>query len=69
MTGGGEGDASLRVWNPKTGKCLLVQQGATFHESGALLVECGLFPITWSLIALPKLSYPHQGSPGHMPKW
>lgn len=32
---GGEGDASLRVWNPKTGECTLTLQGNHFHEGGA----------------------------------
>lgn len=26
VTGGGEGDASLRLWNPKTGECTLTVQ-------------------------------------------
>ncbi|KAG2446035.1 hypothetical protein HXX76_000637 [Chlamydomonas incerta] len=31
---GGEDDASLRVWNPKTGECSLTIQGHPFHTSG-----------------------------------
>ena len=34
VTGGGEGDASLRVWNPKTGECTAAVQvgGATSRQ-------------------------------------
>lgn len=35
VTVGGEEDASLRVWNPKTGECAHTVQGHPFHESGA----------------------------------
>ena len=35
VTGGGEGDASLRVWSPKTGECTCVVQGHGFHKTGA----------------------------------
>ncbi|KAG2494556.1 hypothetical protein HYH03_007323 [Edaphochlamys debaryana] len=31
---GGEGDSSLRVWNPRTGECSLTIQGHPFHEGG-----------------------------------
>ncbi|KAI8465401.1 MAG: WD40-repeat-containing domain protein [Monoraphidium minutum] len=34
VTAGGEGDASLRVWNPKTGECTLAVSGHPFHEEG-----------------------------------
>ncbi|KAK9833997.1 hypothetical protein WJX81_001899 [Elliptochloris bilobata] len=34
VTGGGEGDASLRVWNPKTGECTSTIQGHGFHKAG-----------------------------------
>jgi ribosome assembly protein SQT1 len=34
VTVGGEGDASLRVWNPKTGECALAVSGHPFHEEG-----------------------------------
>lgn len=34
VTAGGEGDASLRVWNPKTGACALTVEGHPFHEDG-----------------------------------
>lgn len=34
VTAGGEGDASLRVWNPKTGECTLTVSGHPFHEEG-----------------------------------
>lgn len=34
VTGGGEGDASLRLWNPKTGECLLTVAGHHYHTAG-----------------------------------
>ena len=34
VTGGGEGDASLRVWDPRTGECKTVIQGQHFHAAG-----------------------------------
>lgn len=34
VTGGGEGDASLRVWSPKTGECTCIVQGHGFHKAG-----------------------------------
>ncbi len=34
VTVGGEGDASLRVWNPKTCECTLTVSGHPFHEEG-----------------------------------
>ena len=34
VTGGGEGDAALRAWNPKTGECVSTIQGHTFHTEG-----------------------------------
>jgi angio-associated migratory cell protein len=34
VTGGGEGDASLRVWNPRTGECTHHIQGHDFHQAG-----------------------------------
>lgn len=34
VTAGGEGDSSLRVWNPKTGECTLTVSGHPFHEEG-----------------------------------
>ena len=37
VTGGGENDATLRVWDPKTGACSGTIQGAHFHRVGALL--------------------------------
>jgi ribosome assembly protein SQT1 len=37
VTGGGENDATLRVWDPKTGACSGTIQGAHFHTVGALL--------------------------------
>ena len=34
VTGGGEGDATLRVWNPKTGECTLTVPGPTQQSAG-----------------------------------
>ena len=34
VTGGGEGDCSLRVWDPKSGACLHTMQGAQYHSAG-----------------------------------
>ena len=34
VTGGGEGDASLRIWDPKSGECKHVVQGGHYHEVG-----------------------------------
>lgn len=34
VTGGGEGDCSLRVWDPKSGACLHTMQGTQFHSAG-----------------------------------
>jgi len=34
VTGGGEGDASLRAWDPKTGACTATLSGHGFHEGG-----------------------------------
>lgn len=36
VTGGGEDDASLRVWDPKTGTCVRTMQGQMFHPTGVL---------------------------------
>ena len=35
VTGGGEGDATLKVWDPKSGSCTGTIQGHGFHEAGA----------------------------------
>ena len=35
VTGGGENDASLRLWNPKNGSCTASVQGHGFHPAGA----------------------------------
>ena len=51
VTGGGENDATLRVWDPKTGACSGTIQGAHFHTVGALLSAifpmqtCGAVPL------------------------
>lgn len=34
VTGGGEGDASLRIWDPKNGECKHTVQGHPFHAAG-----------------------------------
>ena len=34
VTGGGEGDATLKVWDPKSGTCTGTIQGYGFHEAG-----------------------------------
>ncbi len=34
VTGGSTGDASLRVWNPRTGECTHTIQGHQFHQAG-----------------------------------
>lgn len=34
VTGGGEGDASIRVWDPKSGECKVHVQGEHFHIGG-----------------------------------
>ena len=36
VTGGGENDCTLRVWDPKTGSCVHTTQGAHFHSVGEL---------------------------------
>ena len=40
VTGGGEGDATLKVWDPKSGNCTGTVQGYGFHEAGE--------PVTWT---------------------
>ena len=44
VTGGGEGDASLKVWSPKTGECALTVQvcgaGARPQELAARWLSC-----------------------------
>lgn len=35
VTGGGDGDASLRAWNPRTGEGTCTIQGHPFHTKGA----------------------------------
>ena len=42
VTGGGEGDATLKVWDPKSGNCTGTVQGYGFHEAGEPVV-CTLF--------------------------
>lgn len=34
VTGGGEGDATVKVWDPKSGACTGTIQGYGFHEAG-----------------------------------
>lgn len=39
VTGGGEGDESLKVWDPKNGVCILtVQDPHTYHTAGESLM-------------------------------
>ncbi|KAK9809865.1 hypothetical protein WJX72_000577 [[Myrmecia] bisecta] len=38
VSGGGEGDASLRIWEPKTGECLQSIHGHGFHTEGLTAV-------------------------------
>lgn len=40
LTGGGEGDCTLRVWDPKTGTCTHTTQGAHFHSVGVASGLC-----------------------------
>ena len=42
VTGGGENDCTLRVWDPKTGSCVHTTQGAHFHSVGELQALCCL---------------------------
>jgi len=35
VTGGGDGDASLKAWNPRTGECTCTIQGYPYHTKGA----------------------------------
>ncbi|CAL8460523.1 g52 [Coccomyxa elongata] len=39
VTGGGEYDASLRVWDPKTGTCVRTMQGQQFHPTGLTALD------------------------------
>ena len=39
VTGGGEGDATLKIWDPKSGSCTGTVQGHGFHEAGALALH------------------------------
>lgn len=40
VTGGGEGDCTLRVWDPKSGACVHTIQGGHFHSAGAHVAPC-----------------------------
>ena len=42
VTGGGENDASLRVWDPRSGECKVVVSGSQFHGEG--LTSLALHP-------------------------
>ena len=37
VTCGGEGDATLKMWDPKSGSCTGTVQGHGFHEAGQSL--------------------------------
>ncbi len=39
VSAGGEGDASLRVWDPKNGECVLTVRGHPFHSEGLTCLE------------------------------
>lgn len=39
VTGGGENDASLKVWNPKSGECTLTVQGHPYHTAGLTCLD------------------------------
>jgi len=55
LSAGGEGDASLRVWNPKTGECTLtvqVRPGPPMHEQPSTGTAC-------SPIRPPPVPVPH----------
>lgn len=41
VTGGGEGDATLKVWDPKSGTCTGTIQGHGFHTAGTHHVSGG----------------------------
>eukprot|EP00887_Chlorella_sp_A99_P001893 scaffold18.g1893.t1 len=49
VTGGGEGDASLRVWSPKTGACSLTVAGHPYHTAG--LTSLDLHPDSTAAIS------------------
>ena len=51
VTGGGEGDCSLRVWDPKSGACLHSIQGTQFHSTG-LPLGPSVMPVLMYVIAL-----------------
>ncbi len=54
VTGGGEGDDSLKVWDPKSGACLLsVMDAHTYHTAGQnplLYFNCDILPKERSLL-------------------
>lgn len=46
VTGGGEGDATLKVWDPKAGTCTGTVQGHGFHEAGMLALWHSFFAVS-----------------------
>eukprot|EP00803_Ostreobium_quekettii_P005142 evm.model.scf_54.4 EVM.evm.TU.scf_54.4 scf_54:59274-65880(-) len=39
VSGGGNGDASLRVWDPRTGQCSVTVRGHDYHQGGLTCME------------------------------
>lgn len=56
VTGGGEGDATLKVWDPKSGSCTGTIQGHGFHEAGMQLPPPHLLRRPSNFAATPYVS-------------
>lgn len=75
VTGGGEGDATLKVWDPKSGTCTGTIQGHGFHTAGTHDVSsgppCSVFcPLFCPLFLVLPLVLPlvvHEASVWHVP--
>ncbi|DBA96558.1 TPA: hypothetical protein ACH3X1_015429 [Trebouxia sp. C0004] len=64
VTGGGEGDATLKVWDPKSGSCTGTVQGHGFHEAGLTSLDISAdstVAITGSEDMTAKISNIHTG--------
>ncbi|KAL3132557.1 hypothetical protein ABBQ32_009096 [Trebouxia sp. C0010 RCD-2024] len=64
VTGGGEGDATLKVWDPKTGSCTGTIQGHGFHTAGLTSLDISAdstVVITGSEDMTAKISNLHTG--------
>lgn len=64
VTGGGEGDATLKIWDPKSGSCTGTIQGHGFHEAGLTSVAISAdstVAITGSEDMTAKISNIHTG--------